>query len=243
MTDTPREARVLDAVVSLVDSLLDDFDVVDLLTELTERCADLLDVGAAGFLLADPLGQLRLLAATSTQTRELEILQLHVDEGPCVECYATGQPVSVADLRTESQRWPQFVPAALGAGIVSVHAVPMRAAGIVLGSLGLFGNHIGRTQRVRSAGGPDTGACRVRGDTAGTPAHACDGDTAAAFGADQPHRRRAGQGLPARTPRYFGRRGIFAAAQVCAYPRRTPDRRVAAGWCPIPAPVRGYCRR
>jgi hypothetical protein len=144
VTDTSREARVLAAVVSLVDSLLDDFDVVDLLTELTERCADLLDVGAAGFLLADPFGQLRLLAATSSQTRELEILQLHVDEGPCVECYASGQPISVADLSTEAQRWPRFVPAARGAGIVSVHALPMRAAGIVLGSLGLFGNHTGQ---------------------------------------------------------------------------------------------------
>ena len=144
MTDTPREGRVLDAVVSLVDSLLDDFDVVDLLTELTERCADLLDVGAAGFLLADPLGQLRLVAATSTQTRELELLQLYADEGPCVECYGGGQPVSVADLRTESGRWPRFVPAALEAGVVSVHALPMRAAGIVLGSLGLFGTHTGR---------------------------------------------------------------------------------------------------
>jgi hypothetical protein len=144
MTDTAREARVLDAVVSLVDSLLDDFDVVDLLTELTERCAELLDVGAAGFLLADPLGQLRLVAATSRQTRELELLQLYVDEGPGVECYAGGRPVSVADLRTESGRWPRFVPAALGAGVVSVHALPMRAAGIVLGSLGLFGDHAGR---------------------------------------------------------------------------------------------------
>ena len=65
MTETPRETRVLDAVVSLVDTLLDDFDVVDLLTELTERCAELLDVAAAGFLLADPLDQLRLLAATT----------------------------------------------------------------------------------------------------------------------------------------------------------------------------------
>ena len=65
MTDTPRETRVLAAVASLVDSLLDDFDVVDLLTELTERCAELLDIEAAGFLLADPLQQLRLVAATS----------------------------------------------------------------------------------------------------------------------------------------------------------------------------------
>src|SRR6202035_58148 len=65
MTEMPRETRVLDAVVSLVDSLLDDFDVVDLLTELTERCAELLDVESAGFLLADPLEKLRLLAATT----------------------------------------------------------------------------------------------------------------------------------------------------------------------------------
>jgi len=143
MTDNARETSVLEAVVSLVDNVLHDFDVVDLLTELTERCADLLDIAAAAFLLADPLGQLRLLAATSTQTRELELFQLQADEGPCVECYATGEPVSVADLRTATARWPRFVPAALEGGVASVHAVPMRAAGIVLGSLGLFGSQPG----------------------------------------------------------------------------------------------------
>jgi GAF domain-containing protein len=144
MTETPRETRVLDAVVSLVDTLLEDFDVVDLLTELTERCAELLDVAAAGFLLADPLDQLRLLAATTEQARELELFQLQADEGPCVDCYLTGQPVSVADLNSVAARWPRFVPAALDAGFASVHAVPMRAAGIVLGALGLFGPRPGK---------------------------------------------------------------------------------------------------
>ena len=144
MTETPRETRVLDAVVSLVDTLLEDFDVVDLLTELTERCAQLLDIAAAGFLLADPLGQLRLLAATTEQARELELFQLQADEGPCVECYATGQPVSVADLHAATAQWPRFVPAARDIGFASVHAVPMRAAGIVLGALGLFGSHPGQ---------------------------------------------------------------------------------------------------
>ena len=140
MTDTPRETRVLDAVVSLVDSLLDDFDVVDLLTGLTERCAELLDIEAAGILLADPLHQLRLLAATSEQARELELFQLQADQGPCMDCYATGQAVSVADLQAATQRWPRFVPAAIDAGFASVHAVPMRAAGNVLGALNLFGS-------------------------------------------------------------------------------------------------------
>jgi ANTAR domain/GAF domain len=139
VTDTAREARVLAAVVSLVDSLLDDFDVVELLTSLTERCAELLEVEAAGFLLADPLHQLRLLAATSEQARELELFQLQADEGPCVDCYASGQPVSIADIQQAAGRWPRFVPAAIEAGFASVHAVPMRAAGIVLGALGLFG--------------------------------------------------------------------------------------------------------
>ncbi len=144
MTDTSREARVLGAVVSLVDSLLDDFDVVDLLTELTECCAELLDVAAAGFLLADPLRQLRLLAATSEQARELELFQLQADQGPCVDCYVSGQPVSVADLQGAMPRWPRFVPAAVEAGFASVHAIPMRGAGIVLGALGLFGARPGQ---------------------------------------------------------------------------------------------------
>jgi transcriptional regulator with GAF, ATPase, and Fis domain len=139
VSETPRETRVLNAVVTLVDSLLDDFDVVDLLTELTERCAELLDVEAAALLLADPMHRLRLLAATSEEARELELFQLQADEGPCVDCYASGQPVSVAHVQDAVGRWPRFAPAAAGAGFASVHAVPMRAAGIVLGTLGLFG--------------------------------------------------------------------------------------------------------
>src|ERR1700744_1174624 len=94
VTDTTRDIGVLDAVVSLVDSLLDDFDVVDLLTELTERCAELLDVAAAGFLLADPLQNLHLLAATSKKARDLELFQLQTDEGPCLRRGARGAEAS-----------------------------------------------------------------------------------------------------------------------------------------------------
>ena len=143
VSDNLRETRVLSAVVSLVDSLLDDFDVVDLLTELTERCAELLDIASAGFLLADPLQRLHLLAATSEQTRELELFQLQAEEGPCIECYRTGEPVLVANINTQIERWPRFVPTAVDAGFAAVHAVPMRAAGSVLGALGLFDTHPG----------------------------------------------------------------------------------------------------
>jgi len=147
VTDTPRETRVLNAVVSLVDSLLYDFDVVELLTGLAERCAELLDIEAAGFLLADPLRQLRLLAATSQQARAIELFELQADQGPCVDCYATGEPVSVADIQRATELWPRFVPAALDAGFASVHAIPMRAAGIVFGALGLFGTRSGELNK------------------------------------------------------------------------------------------------
>jgi GAF domain/ANTAR domain len=143
MTQSRRERDVLEAVVSLVDSLLDDFDVVELLTQLTERCSDLLDVSSAGLLLADGHGQLHLMTATSSQTRELELFQLQSEQGPCLDCYASGVPVSVADLSGEASRWPRFVAAATEAGFASVHAVPMRAAGMVLGALGLFGTSVG----------------------------------------------------------------------------------------------------
>jgi hypothetical protein len=144
VTEIPRETRVLDAVVSLVDSLLDDFDVVDLLTELTEQCAQLLDVAAAGLLLANPLrDHLHLMAATSEKIHDLELFQLQADQGPCLDCYATGQPISVSEVQAEAARWPRFVAAATEAGFASVHAVPMRAAGTVLGALGLFGTGVG----------------------------------------------------------------------------------------------------
>jgi hypothetical protein len=143
MAEVPRETRVLAAVVALVDSLLENFDVVEMLTELTEHCAQLLDVASAGLLLRDPLGQLHLMAATSEKTHELELFQLQAEEGPCLDCYATGQPISVADLPAAAQRWPRFVPAATEAGFGSVHAVPMRAGGVVLGALGLFGTRTG----------------------------------------------------------------------------------------------------
>jgi GAF domain-containing protein len=142
MTDLQRERDVVQAFVSLVDSLLDDFDIVELLTTLTERCAQLLDVATAGLLLADAQGELHLMAATSRRTHDLEIFQLQSDQGPCLDCYRSGAPVSVANL-AESDRWPLFVAAATEAGFASVHAVPMRAMNSVLGALGLFGTAAG----------------------------------------------------------------------------------------------------
>jgi hypothetical protein len=138
-----REREVTKAFVSLANSLADGVDVVDLLTGLTTDCARLLDIASAGLLLADASGVLHVLAASSERTRNLELFQLQREEGPCLECFREGRPVSVPDLSQAADRWPQFAGAAADAGFKSVHALPMQLRGAALGTLGLFGTQVG----------------------------------------------------------------------------------------------------
>jgi hypothetical protein len=142
MTDS-RERDVTQAFVSLASHLANGYDVVDLLNDLTVDCARLLDIASAGLLLADGRGVLHVMAASSDRTRQLEVFQLQRAEGPCRDCFHERAAISVPDLAAESARWPQFVPAALDAGFVSVHALPMRLRDNVLGALGLFGTTVG----------------------------------------------------------------------------------------------------
>ena len=140
---TTREQQISDTFVELAGALVSGEDVAELLEQLTGRCAALLDVAAAGLLLADQGKTLHVMAASSTATRDLEVLQVHRAEGPCRDCYLTGEQVLVEDLAEHTQRWPQFVPAALQAGFRSVHAVPLRLRSQTLGAMGLFGGDTG----------------------------------------------------------------------------------------------------
>jgi GAF domain-containing protein len=132
-----REALLARTMVELADSLVDDFDVVDLLTLLTDRCVAVLDVSTAGLILAVG-GELRLMASSSEAMRVLEVLELQSEEGPCMDCYRTGQPIVNQELGTAAGRWPRFAPAALAAGFHSAHALPMRLRGTVIGALNMF---------------------------------------------------------------------------------------------------------
>jgi len=124
--------------VELTDTMVADFDVIDFLHVLTDRSVQLLDVSAAGLLLADPRGELRVVAASSEAARLLELFQLQNDKGPCLDCFRGGQPVTVADLNAEAQRWPRFTAAAQQAGFAAVQALPMRLRDQVIGALNLF---------------------------------------------------------------------------------------------------------
>jgi len=135
---TMGDDRLLETFVELADTLIDDFDVIDFLHLLVDRSVELLNVDAAGLLLADQHGRLQLIATSNEQVRLLELFQLQNDEGPCLDAYATGTRVSHADLAGANDRWPRFATAATDSGFAAVDALPMRLRGDVIGALNLF---------------------------------------------------------------------------------------------------------
>ena len=133
-----READVVKALVEMADTLVDDYDVVDLLTGLADRCVSLLDVSAAGVMLASPEGSLGLVASSSEAMRLLELFELQTQEGPCLDAFRTGQSVEHENLQAGSGRWPSFSAAALQAGFASALALPLRLREATLGALNLL---------------------------------------------------------------------------------------------------------
>jgi GAF domain-containing protein len=134
----PRESMLVRALVELADTLVADFDVVELLTLLTDRCVEVLDVGAAGLMLTSVDGDLRVMASSSEAMRVLELFELQAQEGPCLDCYRMGQAVVNNDVEEARERWPRFAAEAAAAGFRTVHALPMRLRGTIVGALNLF---------------------------------------------------------------------------------------------------------
>ena len=126
------------AFVDLADTLVEEFDVIDLLHGLTSRCVHLLGVDAAGVLLVDPRGHLHVAAASSERTRLLELFELQNDEGPCLDCFRRGQLVSYTDLADGASPWPRFATQATNSGFRYAYAVPMRLRQEVVGALNIF---------------------------------------------------------------------------------------------------------
>jgi len=139
----PRESLISSTFLQLADTLVADFDIIDLLTMLADRCIELVEADAVGILLADADGNLRVMAASSEQARLLELFQLQNEQGPCMEAFTSGQPVNCTELREALERWPRFTPYAVGAGFECVYAFPLRLRDTVIGVLNLFKTHAG----------------------------------------------------------------------------------------------------
>jgi ANTAR domain/GAF domain len=134
-----REELVSRAFVTLADTLVDEYDVIELLNRLADFAVQLLPADAAGIVLGDARRELRAVAASDEAAHVMELLQLQSDEGPCLDCFQTAAPVKVADLAQAAGRWPSFAAAVAQRGnFRSVHALPLRLRGRAIGALNLF---------------------------------------------------------------------------------------------------------
>ena len=139
MTDPDREDRVSRAFVALADSLVDDYDIIDLLDQLTAHCVSLLAADSAGVLLGDARRELRVVASSSEDAQTMDLLQLQSDQGPCLDSYQSLTQVRIPDLADAADRWPAFVTMVeRHGGYRSVHAIPLRLRGQAIGALNLF---------------------------------------------------------------------------------------------------------
>jgi GAF domain-containing protein len=127
--------------VEVADTLVADFDLVDFLVTLCEHANLVSSADAVGIVLTDHRGQLRFMASSNESGRDLELFQLQSEEGPCLDCVRTRQPVVNTDLGQADAIWPKFAPAAKASGFQSVHAFPMRLRQEVIGALNLFSTH------------------------------------------------------------------------------------------------------
>ena len=138
MTQPDREQAISRAFVALADTLVDDYDIIDMLDQLVSHSVALLAADAAAIMLGDAHRHLRVVAASSDDARLMELLQLQNEQGPCWDCYHTATPVRVPDVAIADQ-WPMFAAAVAQAGSFrSVHALPLRLRGKSIGALNLF---------------------------------------------------------------------------------------------------------
>jgi len=135
--------RLLTTFAKLADTLVDNYDVVDLLQLLVDSCRELLDVTEAGILLQDAPGELEVVVSTSESSRLVEAMQLSAQDGPCVECYRTGEVVSVPDIAATPERWARFRASAWEQGFRSAYAIPMRLRETTIGTVNLLRNETG----------------------------------------------------------------------------------------------------
>jgi len=135
--------RLADVFVEFADTLIDDYDVIEFLLMVTNRTAELIGVADVGLLLADQRGRLQFMAASNEDVQRLELFQVQVNEGPCLDAFQSGEPVLNADLSAASHRWPHFAPRALADGYRSAHAFPLRLRQDAIGAIGVFGTDVG----------------------------------------------------------------------------------------------------
>ncbi len=154
------QQRLVETLVELADTLVAEYDVIDFMQTLAERSVELVDVSAAGIMLADSDGHLRHVACSSEQMRLVELFELQLEEGPCFDAFREQRAVSCDTFDEAARRWPEFAPHALEGGFAGVSAVPLRLRGEAVGALNLF------STEPRALHGDDLGVVQAMADIA-----------------------------------------------------------------------------
>lgn len=136
--DSVRQDRLFAHLAAIADDLVSGLDVADLADRVLRSCVDLLEVRCAGLMLDDHQGTLGVLACSSDDAKELELLELQSREGPCYRAFSTGREVLVDDIGAMTDEWPAFAPAARAQGIVAAAGIPLLLAGRTIGALNIF---------------------------------------------------------------------------------------------------------
>lgn len=139
MSESARGEDVATAFAGLVITLARDLDIESYLTVLCRHCVSLVGADCAAIVFAEaPATSAARLAWSDEFARRLAEESLSTASGPWHECLTTGQLITVADLRSDSRRWPEFTAAALAADLRSVTVIPVRGRSDVVGALALL---------------------------------------------------------------------------------------------------------
>jgi GAF domain-containing protein len=147
MSDASRDRELFETFATLADTLVDGYDVVDLLQTLVESCVRMLQVSAAGILLANEDGELEVIASTSEAARLVELMQLSAAAGPCIDSFRSGKVITLPDMRDAPDTWGRYQESAVSQGFASVCAVPLRLRDTTIGALNLLNTTVGPLDR------------------------------------------------------------------------------------------------
>ncbi len=131
------DERLADLLSEFARTMLTDFSIERILDRLVKRIVEVMPVSGAGVTLMSPDSSPRYIAASDGKAMEFERLQSDLGEGPCMDAYASGEAVCVAEIGEET-RFPRFTQGARKAELAAVFAFPLRSGNGQLGALDLY---------------------------------------------------------------------------------------------------------
>jgi GAF domain-containing protein len=135
------------------------YSIADVLAQLSENVAAVLDVSGAGVSILDEENRLRFVTASSDALIAPERQQERLQEGPCIDASQLAEVVLSTDLDREA-RWPHLVPILRSTRLRAVVAIPLVSEDRSLGSLNIY------DERARDWSGADVRVARVLADMA-----------------------------------------------------------------------------